>query len=108
MASYIPYYGKKRAALAACERAFAAAIQSEVNAAKLAQNAEQVRDAQVRALRAKLAQLAPSEKNALAIAHIDQEINFWKRLSTNAIIAGYRAGKLQGHRSSEVRRMART
>lgn len=106
MGSYIPWFGKKREALADCEREFLESLQTATSPEKLASVAERVRAAQIRALKAKGAQLVPLERNAVGREHILQEIQFWKRLSADEIIQGYRDGKLCGHRSSEARRRA--
>jgi hypothetical protein len=62
MASYLPWYGKKRQHLAEYEREFVAFLQTGATDSRLAKAAEKVRAAQVRALKAKRAQLPPSEK----------------------------------------------
>lgn len=107
MASYIPWFGKKRAALAEHEQNLREAIESKVAPALLAKAAEEVRNAHLRALRARLAQLAPCGKNAVANRNILREMETWRQLSTEQIIQGYRDGKLQGVRSSQIRRTAR-
>jgi len=106
MPGYIPGIGKRLEALAECERQFLEALASDPVPDKLAEVADQVRDAQIRALRAKAAQLVPSERNASGREHIMQEVRFWKRLTVDEIIQGYREGKLRGHRSQAVRRLA--
>ena len=107
MANYIPWYGKKRERLIERDRAFVALLQGETDPAKLAGAAEAVRAEQVRALRSKRAQLPPSEKNAAAVANLDREIAFWLALTAEAIIDGYRAGNLSGHRSRAAKHAAR-
>ena len=73
---------------------------------RLAAVAEEVRAAQVRALKSKRAQLPPRETYAAAVANLDREIQFWVGLSVDQIIDGYRTGELKGHRSAAVRRPA--
>ena len=54
MAGYIPWFGKKRVKLAEHEREFITVLKTDASAIALAERAEQVCAAQVRALRAKL------------------------------------------------------
>ena len=103
MANYIAWYGKKREHLIERERDLAALLKSEAEASRIAGAAEEVRAAQIRALKSKRAELPPSEKNARAVANLDREIEFWLGLTANEIIVGYRTGKLRGHRSKIVR-----
>jgi len=104
MAGYIAWYGKKREALAEREKELIAALQVDSSDAALAELAEDVRAAQVRALRSKRAELRPFERNAKAFANLDREIAYWLGLSAEAIIAGYRSGKLVGHGPTTSRR----
>ena len=90
MASYIGWYGKKRAALARFERELVGMLQKDANATTLAEQAERVRAAQVRALRSKRAQLPPAERNAAAVANLDWEIAYWLGLPLDVIIDGFR------------------
>ena len=62
-----------------------------------------VRLAHVRALKAKRAQLPPTEKAMAAIENLDREIQFWTMLNADQIIAGYRDGSLPKHRAVVVR-----
>jgi hypothetical protein len=107
MANYIAWFGKKREHLIEREREFVALLQSDADATKLAACAEAVRAAQIRALKAKRAQLRPSERYAVAMEHLEDEIAFWLGLSFEQIAAGYRTEKLKGHRSKAVRKAAR-
>jgi len=104
MAGYTAWYGKKRKALDDREKELIAALEAGSSAAALAELADKIRAAQVRALRSKRAQLAPSERNAKAVANLDREIAYWVGLSREVIIDGYRTGKLVGHRSAASRR----
>jgi hypothetical protein len=107
MANYIPWYGKKRARLADREHEFAALLLQETNETRLAEGAESVRAAQIRALKARRAQLAPAEKNAESVENLDHEIQSWLGLTGAEIIEGYRDGKLRGFRAPLVRRVSR-
>jgi hypothetical protein len=104
MASYIAWYGKKRARLAKHERKFTSLLLTTTDAARLADGAEIVRAAHVRALKAIRGQLAPRETNAEAFAKLDIEIQFWLALSAQELIEGYRTGNLKGHPPTSVRR----
>lgn len=103
MSNYIPWLGKKRQQLAIREGELLEALTSETNMSKLKEAAERVRAAQVRAIKAKRAQLPPWEKNAIAAANLDSEVRFWLSISCDQIIEGYRSGKLCGHRSKMVK-----
>src|SRR6266542_4438524 len=103
MANYIAWYGKKRQRLAAHEREFAALLRSEKDASRLADGAERVRAAQVRALKSKRAQLSPSEKNAVAFGKLDSEIRFWLALTTEEVIGGYGTRSFKIHPTVERR-----
>ena len=107
MANYIAWYGKKREYLIERERKFVTLLQKDADKSRVAESAEEVRAAQVRALKSKRAELRPSEKNAVAVANLDREIAFWLGLSVEEIIDGYRTAKLKGHRSTAIRRATR-
>ena len=107
MASYTPYYGKKRYRLAVHEREFAALLRKETNVSRLADGAENVRAAQVCALRARRAQLPPSETHAVAIENLDRKIQFWLALSVEEVIEGYRTGKVKAVHETAVQRSRR-
>ena len=100
MASYLPWYGKKRARLAECERTFLSLFHKGTDPKRLRQAAETVRLAQGRALKARRAQFPPSEKAAVAIANLDREIQFWQNLTADQVIEGYRSGSLCKRRRS--------
>jgi hypothetical protein len=104
MATYIAWYGKKLEGLAQHEREFIDLLHSEPDATRLAEAAEEVRAAQIRALKAKRAQLVPSERNTRGFKNLEREIAFWLHVPVQTIIDGYRSEKLRGHRSAAVRR----
>lgn len=52
----------------------------------------------MRALKAKRAQLPPTEKAAVAIEGLDREVQFWMMLNADQIVTGYRDGWLPKHR----------
>lgn len=103
MACYIPWYGKKKARLAEVEEIFIAILEDTTDLKKLKEVAEKVRIAHVRALKAKRAQLPPTEKAADAIEAIDHEMQFWNMLNADQIVAGYRDGSLPKHRGWTAR-----
>ncbi|HQY87485.1 MAG TPA: hypothetical protein PK402_02425 [Tepidisphaeraceae bacterium] len=105
MTSYIAWYGKKRVRLAEMEMEFINQLHHQVTGVKLDRGAEEVRLAQIRALKSKRAELKPSGQNELAIAHLNDEIKFWMTLSVEEIIDGYKSGKLRGHRLKVVRNL---
>jgi hypothetical protein len=107
MASYVPYYGKKRYRLAVHEREFAALLRTAASAPRLATGAERVRAAQVCALKAMRAKFPPSEANAVAVQNLDRQIQFWLALHTEEIIEGYRTGKLRAVRQTAAARNRR-
>jgi len=104
MASFVAWYGKKRLRLAEHEREFLEVLRSEVNETRLAETAEKIRAAHVRALKEKRQKFAPSEKNELVLVGIDQEIHRWLGLPIETIIEGYRNPNLRRKMSSAVRR----
>lgn len=99
MASYIPWYGKKRERLAERERAFIALLKNETSGKQLTESAEAVRLGQIRALKAKRDQLAPCERNADADAHLQEELQFWLGITSEQLIEGYRSGAITKHLS---------
>jgi hypothetical protein len=103
MASYLPWFGKKREHLAWCEEMFAPLLSRQADDPELVKCAEAVRVAQIRALRAKRAQLRPSEPYRVAMENLKKEIEVWQALSIMEIVKGYRSGKLCGHRAAAVR-----
>jgi hypothetical protein len=103
MANYVPWYGKKRERLIEHERVFLSLLATDADAATTHEAAEVVRAAQVRALKSRLAQLPPSEKNAAAVGNLDREINFWLGMSPEEIVNGYRHGTLRNHRATRPR-----
>ena len=103
MANYIAWYGKKRERLAEHERAFLPLLQQETDLKQLREAADTVRLAHVRALKARRAELPPSEASAVAIANLNREIRFWLALTVDDVIEGYRSGVLRRHRATAVR-----
>jgi hypothetical protein len=98
MANYIAWFGKKRARLAECETQFAELLRLNASHSQIAEGADTIRAAQIRALKAKLAQLPPQEQYAVAVDNLNCEIQFWINLPAEELIEGYRSGKLGGHR----------
>jgi hypothetical protein len=92
MASYVPWYGKKRKRLKKREGGFAELLRNETKGLRVEDGAEAIRAAQVRVLKSRRAELAPSERNATEIAELDRAIDFWLTLSRDEIVAAYRAG----------------
>jgi len=97
MANYIPWYGKKKARLAEVEDAFIAILKNTTDPKKLNEIADKVRLAHVRALKARRAQLPPTEKARVAIEGLDREIQFWSTLNADQIVTDYRDGSLPKH-----------
>ena len=107
MASYIPWYGKKRERLAEHECTFRTLLQNDSNLKELREAADMVRLAHVRALKAKRAQLPPSEQSLAAIENLEREIQFWYVLTVDEVIQGYRTGTLPKHRVTAERGSAK-
>jgi hypothetical protein len=97
---YPSWVSKKRESLSKLEREFLSLLQTETDASALAAAAEGIREAQILALKEKRAELRPKRE----AWNLDPEIRYWRELSTDSIIEGYRNQKLKGHRSREVRR----
>jgi len=93
MASYVPWYGKKREQLAKHEHELMLFLQKGTEMSKVLKAAEIVRAAEVRALKARIAQLPASEKSAGTIVDLEHEIQVWMQLPVAAIIEKYRMRK---------------
>src|SRR5215207_246986 len=107
MASFIPWYGKKSSRLAERERELLDVLRSNAGDARIANAVETIRIAHIRALKEKCQKFAPSEKSATVYEDIEQAIRWWRGLSTDAIIQGYRDPKRRRQMSSAVRRAAK-
>jgi len=79
------------------EETFIAILKDAADPKKLKEVADKVRLAHVRALKARRAELPPTEKAVIAIEGIDREIQFWMMLNAEQIVAGYRDGSLPKH-----------
>ena len=90
MAGYIPWYGKKRARLKKVEQDLISLLRQPTHSSAIAEAAEKLRAAQIRALKARRDYLAPSEKNTVAFQNRDREIAEWKNRSAEEIIQIYR------------------
>ena len=90
VASYVPWYGKKREKLAKHEREFAAILASGPDTKTMADCIEAIRAAQVRVLKAKREMLAPSERNAVAVANLNAKIERWRAMTGEKIIEEFR------------------
>jgi hypothetical protein len=90
MASYIPWYGKKRQRLKQVEDEFIELLHQARDRSALAQAADKLRAAHIRALKARRDYLAPCEKNATAFQNRDREIEQWTNLPVEVIIERYR------------------
>jgi len=104
MASFVPWYGKKRSRLKVREEAFLEVLRGGASEARITASAETLRTAHVRALKEKRQKFAPSEKNSALYAEIEQAIQWWVDLPNDAIIEGYRDPKRRRKMSSPVRR----
>jgi hypothetical protein len=90
MASFIPWYGKKRSRLKKLEQEFLEVLRDEDSPIRLSEGAETIRLAHIRALKEKRQKFAPSEKNKPIYEKIEQAIHWWDGVSTDAIIEAYR------------------
>ncbi len=90
MAGYIPWYGKKRQRLKQVEKEFIELLHQVRDPSVLAEAAEELRAAHIRALKARRDYLAPCEKNATAFQNRAREIEQWTNLPVQAIIRRYR------------------
>jgi hypothetical protein len=107
MASFVPYYGKKRSRLAAREREFEEILHSDASENRIAEAVEAIRSAHIRALREKRQKFAPAERNAALYDEIESAIRWWMQLPKDAIIDGYLDVKRQRKMSSPVRRVVK-
>ena len=90
MAGYVLWHGKKRQLLARREQEFQAILQAETNTEKLKEWAEEIRAAQIRALKSKRAQLPPSEKNLEKVNELEREMEIWLHSPADSIIEIYK------------------
>jgi hypothetical protein len=102
--AYVAYYGKKRNRLVGHEESFVAALDAGTSGAELAAAVELLRSAQIRALKEKRAQFAPSERSASVLQTIDSDIDWWRNAPEHVIVEGYREPKSRRHMSSAVRK----
>src|SRR5687767_2154186 len=107
MASFVPYYGKKRFRLEEREDEFLEVLRSGASGTRVAEAAETVRTAHIRALKEKSQQFAPSERNAAILEEIERAIRWWTDLPNDAIVESYRDPKRRRKMSSAVRRAAK-
>jgi hypothetical protein len=105
MASFIAWYGKKRSRLRDHEQEFLEVLRGETSQTRLAEAAETIRAAHIRALKELRQKHAPSEKNYGIYSQIEQTIRWWTVLPKEAIIEGYRDPKRRRKMSSIVRRI---
>jgi hypothetical protein len=90
MASFVAYHKKKQLHLRELEGELLALLQKGVTEETASRAVEEVRQAQVRALKEKIAKLAPSEKNALAIEKLQNKINELQAAAATAVLEEYR------------------
>jgi hypothetical protein len=107
MASFVAWYGKKRSRLEEREREFLEVLGSQASQARMAEAAETIRAAHIRALKEKRQKFAPSEKNSALYTKIEQAIRAWIDLPQDAIIEGYRNPDRRRKMSSSLRRAAK-
>lgn len=107
MASFVPWYGKKRSRLEEREEEFLEVLRSGASETRVTEAVETLRTAQVRALKEKRQKFAPSEKNSAVYREIEEAIRWWMDLPKDAIIEGYREPKRRRKMSSAVRRAAK-
>src|SRR4051812_22549009 len=103
MASFVPWYGKKRSRIEEREREFLELLHAEATESRVGDAAEKIRIAHIRALKEQRQKFAPSEKNTAFYNRVEQSIRWWMDVPANAIIDGYRKRRM----SSIVRRAAK-
>lgn len=105
MASFVACYGKKRSRLAQREWEFLQLLRNGAGETAVAEAADTIRTAHVRALKEKRQKFAPAEKNAAVLADIEEAIRWWMNQPNHEIIEGYRDPKRRQQMSSAVRRV---
>src|SRR5262245_37582738 len=99
MASYVPWYGKKREQLARREQELCRILQRGGSERQLTRAAEEVRASRIRALKAERARIPQCDgPHTARLTEIDDEIRLCESTPIDAIIAKYR-----GKRSSQER-----
>jgi hypothetical protein len=96
MANYLAHYTKKLQTLARKKLDLLRLLQREAGQEEVAVAAEAVREAQIRALEAKSAQVAPCEANARRLRAIEEEISACQRRSTAEIVTSCRDHPCKG------------
>jgi hypothetical protein len=96
MASYIPWFGKKRQRFTERERELMELLQNSRDAKAIIDSAERVRVAKIRALKARRAMLGPSEKNTIEFEDLNSKIEQWLAMPIETIIGPYRKRKTAG------------
>jgi hypothetical protein len=88
---YYVAWGKKRQRLEELERDFAALLSVDPDAkATISEGIERMRIAHIRELKARRATLAPSERNAVAFKNFAEEIERWRSLPPDSILAQFK------------------
>ena len=90
MASFVPHYKKKLLQLQELEGELMALIQSGAKMEKISIAVEEVRSARIRAIKEKIAKLAPSEKCAPERNKLQTEIEKHQDMAALALLDVYR------------------
>lgn len=99
MTNYIPHYTKKIRILSRRREALRRLIRADASSQKLVRCAEQVREAQIRVIRARRAMIAPKDDAKEYFNKMDDMIRQIQQTPTNAILKehGYNADLRHTH-----------
>jgi len=95
MTNYIPHHRKKKDILKKKEYKLVKAISANMGSKKIAEAAQDVREAQIRVINVKRSELRPveSDKNTKLLAKCDKDIEYWLSLSIENITEIYKIKK---------------
>lgn len=98
MASFIAHYRKKQFQLRELEGELLALLQKGGDGAAILRAAAEVRQAQIRAEKERMAKMEPSGKNAAAIRELEGKIEELRGVAVEAAVEEYRkrAARLKG------------
>lgn len=87
MTSYVPRHAKKRERLERLEADLLRLLQADASPARLERAAVAIRDATIRAIAARRAELPPTVEHAEEIQDLDSRMETWREIGLAEIIA---------------------
>lgn len=90
MAGYVPYYSKKRERREYLESVLLRILGTDAAPKRVLRAAEAVRQAKMRELASRRAELPPKQELATELAAIDRQMGTWSTIPLEAIVDSYR------------------